>query len=103
MKQLAELRTNMSMAVNYDNGHLFPRLELILICVEPEYNVVCEPDGNAKFEKFTKVSDTRIFLEPQQIDEIIESLEATKNNMQVFSELGKLYSSHIKVKDKDAE
>jgi hypothetical protein len=85
MKQLAALRTNMSLVVKYENGELIPTLEMIFICVEPEYQHVEKADDGTKFEKFAKVSDTRMFIELNQIDELIAVLEETKKNMQVFS------------------
>lgn len=82
-KTLVQLRTNSNFTVNYKDLSLSPEVELIMLFVEPEY----ELNKKGEILKGHKLSEFRIKTTNEGISNMIGQLQALQVQLQTFSNL----------------
>lgn len=98
-KTLIQIRTNSNFSVNYENLNLVPKVELIMLFTEPEYQV----NKKGEILKGQKLSEFRINSSVDGINHIIGELQALQVQLQTFTNLSEGINAIIKQNTKPKE
>ena len=98
-KTLIQIRTNSNFSVNYENLNLVPKVELIMLFTEPEYQV----NKKGEIMKGQKLSEFRINTSVDGINEIIGELQALQVQLQTFNNLSEGINAIIRQNTKPKE
>ena len=94
-KKLLEIRTNTNLAVNYSDLTLTPEIELIMLFVEPKYEV-----KKGAIYKGGVLNEFRIKTDKDGISQIIGALQALQAQVQTFDNMAEGLNVIIKANTK---
>lgn len=91
-KTLVQIRTNSNFTVNYQDLSLSPEIELIMLFVEPKYEV----NKKNEISKGSQLNEFRIKTNISGISHIIGELQALQVKLQTFDNLSEGLNAIIK-------
>ena len=94
MSQLASVRSNLNFGVNYENGHLIPQVEVILLLQQPTYT----QNKKGGIIKSVGLQEIRFDTSLSGVNALIGELQAMVSNLNNYDQLAASINHVIKGK-----
>lgn len=91
MPQLASIRSNMHLEIDYKNGELLPMVEVIFLLAVPVYSLSSEGET----VKNMSLQDVRFKSNKSNIELLIKQLQEFSKMMEPYSELANDFNDAI--------